>query len=54
MEHCLGVAKEAGITGQEIGAVEAIVMAVSGGRVMAQFGEVLARGGAANDRNSQL
>ncbi|WAC07235.1 MAG: hypothetical protein OS130_13540 [Thermodesulfobacteriota bacterium] len=43
MENYLGVAKEAGITDQEIGTVQAIVMAISGGRVMAQFGEVLTR-----------
>jgi alkylhydroperoxidase/carboxymuconolactone decarboxylase family protein YurZ len=43
MENYLGVAKKAGITDQEIGAVQAIVMAMSGGRVMAQFGEVLTR-----------
>jgi len=41
MENYLGVAKEVGINNEEIGAVQAIVMAVSGGRVMAQFNEVL-------------
>ncbi|MGA3084272.1 MAG: hypothetical protein ABSE95_05705 [Thermodesulfobacteriota bacterium] len=40
MEHYLGVAKKQGITEKEIGAVLAIVMAVSGGRVRAQFREV--------------
>jgi hypothetical protein len=43
MEHYLGVAKEEGITEDELGAVQSIVMAVSGGRVSAQFGEVQAR-----------
>ena len=40
MEHYFGVAKEQGITKEEIGAVQSIVMAVSGGRVRAQFREV--------------
>jgi hypothetical protein len=40
MEYYLGVAKEGGITEQEIGAVQAIVMAVSAGRVNAQLREV--------------
>ena len=39
MEHYFGVAKEQGITNAEIGAVQAIVMAVSAGRVRAQFRE---------------
>jgi alkylhydroperoxidase/carboxymuconolactone decarboxylase family protein YurZ len=43
MEHYLGVAKEEGITDQELGAVQSIVMAVSGGRAMMQFMEALAR-----------
>jgi hypothetical protein len=43
MEHYLGVAKEEGITKDEIGAAEAIVMAVSAGRVEAQFREVRKR-----------
>jgi hypothetical protein len=43
MEHYLGVAGEMGITEEEIGAVQAIVMAVSGGRVRAQFREVRRR-----------
>jgi hypothetical protein len=37
MEHYFGVAKEQGITNDEIGAVQSIVMAVSGGRIRAQF-----------------
>jgi len=40
MEHYLGVAGEMGISDEEIGAVQAIVMAVSGGCVRAQFREV--------------
>ena len=39
MEHYFGVAKEQGITNDEIGAVQSIVMAVSGGRIRAQFRE---------------
>lgn len=44
MEHYLGVAKEEGITDDEVGAIQAIVMAVSAGRVEAQFREARARG----------
>lgn len=44
MEHYLGVAREEGVTDDEIGAVQAIVMAVSAGRVEAQFREAAARG----------
>ena len=40
MEHYLGVAKKEGITEEEIGAAQSIVMAVAGGRVNAQFREV--------------
>jgi hypothetical protein len=40
MEHYLGVAKETGITDNEIGAAQSIVMAVSAGRISAQFREV--------------
>jgi hypothetical protein len=43
MEHYLGVAKEQGITNAEIGAVQSIVMAVSAGRVRAQFREARLR-----------
>ena len=43
MEHYLGVAKEEGVTDQEIGAVQAIVMAVSAGRVNEQVRDVMAR-----------
>ncbi|MGD9358200.1 MAG: hypothetical protein PVH85_04940 [Desulfobacterales bacterium] len=39
MEHYFGVAKEQGITDDEIGAVQSIAMAVSAGRVRAQFRE---------------
>ena len=44
MEHYLGVAREEGVTDDEIGAVQSIVMAVSAGRVEAQFREARARG----------
>ena len=40
MEHYLGVAKERGITESELGTVQSIVMAVSGGRPMMQFMDV--------------
>lgn len=43
MEGYLGVAREEGITEEEIGAVQAIVMAVSAGRVNAQMREVQAK-----------
>ena len=49
MEHYLGVAGEMGISDEEIGAVQAIVMAVSGGRVRAQFREVRRRPGEKNE-----
>jgi hypothetical protein len=40
MEHYLGVAKEEGITEEEIGAAQSIVMAVSAGSINAQFRDV--------------
>ena len=40
MEHYLGVAKQEGVTSDELGAVQSIVMAVSAGRIQAQFREV--------------
>jgi uncharacterized protein YfiM (DUF2279 family) len=43
MDSYLGVAKDEGITDDEIGAVQAIAMAVSAGRVHAQLREVRAR-----------
>lgn len=43
MEYYFGVAKEHGIAPEEMGAVESIVMAVSAGRVKAQFREARAR-----------
>ena len=39
MNHYLGVARELGISEDQIGSVEAIVMAVAAGRVNAQFRE---------------
>jgi hypothetical protein len=43
MDEYFGVAKEIGITQDEIDAVQSIVMAVSGARVRAQFGEARLR-----------
>ena len=40
MEHYLGMAKERGITEGELGVVQSIVMAVSGGRPRMQFMDV--------------
>lgn len=40
MEYFLGVAREAGLTDDEIGTVQSIVMAVSAGRIRAQFRQV--------------
>jgi hypothetical protein len=42
MESYLGVAKEEGLTAEEIGAVLSVVMAVSAGRVQAQFKDACA------------
>jgi hypothetical protein len=43
MQHYLGGAKKEGITEEEIGAVQAIVMAVAAGRINAQLREVRSR-----------
>jgi hypothetical protein len=43
MEHYLGVAKEEGITSDQIEAVKSIVMAVSAGRISAQVSDVRSR-----------
>ena len=43
MESYLGVAREGGITEEEIGAVQSIVMAVAAGKVSAQLNEVRSR-----------
>jgi len=40
MEHFFGVAREKGITDEEIGAVQSIAMGVSAGRIRAQFSQV--------------
>ncbi|MDM8515800.1 hypothetical protein QUF76_06340 [Desulfobacterales bacterium HSG16] len=40
MEHFFGVAKENGLTDDEIGAVQSIVMGVSAGRIRSQFRQV--------------
>jgi len=44
MEHYLGVARENGITEEEIGAAQGICMAVSAGRINAQLREADNRG----------
>ena len=49
MEEYLGVAREEGITDDEIGAVQAIVMAVQAGRIRAQFQEVRNRADSTSD-----
>jgi len=43
MGEYLGVAEAAGVSRKEIATVQSIVMAVSGGRVRAQFREARAR-----------
>ncbi len=43
MESYLGVAREEGITDDEIGAIKSIVMAVSAGKISAQLNEVRSR-----------
>jgi hypothetical protein len=43
MQHYLGVAKDMGISEEEIGTIEAIVMAVSAGKIMMQLNEVRSR-----------
>jgi hypothetical protein len=50
MEHYFGVAREQGITTDEIGAVQSIVMAVAAGRVRAQFREARIRSRRAKKR----
>jgi hypothetical protein len=40
MKHYLGVAEAQGVTAEEIDAVQAVVMALSGCRVRSQFAEV--------------
>jgi hypothetical protein len=44
MQYYLGVAKKEGISDEEIGAAQAIVMAVAGGRINAQFREAQLQG----------
>jgi hypothetical protein len=43
MQHYLGVAKKEGITEEEIGAAQSIVMAVAAGRINAQLRDVRTR-----------
>jgi hypothetical protein len=52
MEHYLGVAKEEGISERELGAVQAVVMAVSAGRINAQVRDVRSRATYANSGRS--
>lgn len=40
MEYFFGVAKEIGLTDNEVGAVQSIAMGVSAGRIRAQFKQV--------------
>jgi len=40
MEHFFGVARENGLTDDDVGAVQAIAMGVSAGRIRAQFRQV--------------
>jgi hypothetical protein len=47
MEMLSGVAREKGVSDEELGAIESIVMLVSAGRVFAQYGDVCKRIGAA-------
>ena len=44
MDEYLGVARKEGVSPKELNAIESIVMAVSAGRVMAQFREVRKKG----------
>ena len=52
MEYYLGVAEEEGISQLEIGAAQAIVMAVAAGKVRAQTREVRKRMDAGSDDGS--
>ena len=54
MEHYLGVAKELGMSGSEIGAVQASVMAVAAGKVNAQVREASERSRASAERRGIL
>ncbi|MGO9417280.1 MAG: hypothetical protein ACLP51_19340 [Syntrophobacteraceae bacterium] len=47
MEKLSGVAREHGVSDEEIGAIQSIVMYVSAGRVFAQYREVCERTGSA-------
>ena len=48
MEMLSGVAREKGVSDEELGAIQSIVMLVSAGRVFAQYREVCESIGAAN------
>ena len=45
MQHYLGVAKKEGLSEEELGAVEAVVMAVSACRIRTQLGDARSREG---------
>jgi hypothetical protein len=47
MEMLSGVAREKGVSDEELGAIQSIVMLVSAGRVFAQYREVCERIGSA-------
>ncbi len=49
MKGYFGVAKEKGLTDEEIGTVQSIVMAVSAGRVGAQFREAVGSKGCSSE-----
>ncbi len=51
MQHYLGVAKKEGITEEEIGAAQSIVMAVAAGRINAQFREARGRNRSASSED---
>jgi len=53
MRHYLGVAKEMGISEDEIGAIQAVVMAVSAGKINAQLREVRSKTEARVDAATQ-
>ena len=48
MEMLSGVAREKGVSDEELGAIQSIVMLVSAGRVFAQYGDVCERIGSSD------
>ncbi len=53
MDHYLGVAKKEGLTDDEIGTVESIVMAVAAGKVSAQVRDVRSKRGSQSHRGTR-